>query len=101
MGERGPQTGTQAPQGLGGVGREMGCMGVKDPSISEALLWFGSSRFERRRGKMDAGVGGGRAPEAAGGLDATAVEPPSHGFVRSIGLLQGTAINMTQMVGIG
>src|ERR1700716_2762898 len=29
------------------------------------------------------------------------VEPPSHGFVRSIGLLQGTAINMTQMVGIG
>src|SRR2546423_7655164 len=76
-------------------------MGVKDPSIAEALLWFGSSRFERRRGKMDAGVGGGRAPEAAGGLDATAVEPPSHGFVRSIGLLQGTAINMTQMVGIG
>jgi amino acid transporter len=29
------------------------------------------------------------------------IEPPSHGFVRSIGLLQGTAINMTQMVGIG
>ena len=29
------------------------------------------------------------------------VQPPSHGFVRSIGLLQGTAINMTQMVGIG
>src|SRR5215471_5678415 len=28
-------------------------------------------------------------------------ELPSHGFVRSIGLLQGTAINMTQMVGIG
>src|SRR5256714_7649276 len=28
-------------------------------------------------------------------------QPPSHGFVRSIGLLQGTAINMTQMVGIG
>src|SRR5256885_10688659 len=28
-------------------------------------------------------------------------QPPSHGFVRSIGLLQGVAINMTQMVGIG
>src|SRR3989440_12895376 len=28
-------------------------------------------------------------------------QPPSHGFVRSIGLLQATAINMTQMVGIG
>jgi len=27
--------------------------------------------------------------------------PPSHGFVRSVGLLQGVAINMTQMVGIG
>ena len=27
--------------------------------------------------------------------------PPSHGFVRSIGLLQGVAINMTEMVGIG
>src|SRR4030081_1373331 len=29
------------------------------------------------------------------------VEPPSHAFVRSIGLLQATAINMPQMVGIG
>jgi fructoselysine transporter len=28
-------------------------------------------------------------------------EVPSHGFVRTIGLLQGVAINMTQMVGIG
>ncbi|HEY7199219.1 MAG TPA: APC family permease [Candidatus Dormibacteraeota bacterium] len=28
-------------------------------------------------------------------------QPPSHGFVRSVGLLQGVAINMTQMVGIG
>src|SRR2546429_1801550 len=28
-------------------------------------------------------------------------DPPSHGFIRSIGLLQGTAVNMTQMVGIG
>src|SRR5215472_13014632 len=29
------------------------------------------------------------------------VNPPSHGFVRSIGLLEGVAINMTEMVGIG
>ena len=35
------------------------------------------------------------------GQGAAAVEPPSHGFVRSVGLLQGVAINMTQMVGIG
>src|SRR5215472_17643318 len=32
VGERGPQTGTQAPQGLGGAGREMGCMGAEGPS---------------------------------------------------------------------
>jgi amino acid transporter len=30
-----------------------------------------------------------------------AADPPSHGFVRSIGLLEGVAINMTEMVGIG
>src|SRR5215831_11193133 len=40
--------------------------------------------------------------EAEMGTQATVVgEPPSHGFVRSVGLLQGVAINMTQMVGIG
>ena len=33
--------------------------------------------------------------------DSETAQPPSHGFVRSIGLLQATAINMTQMVGIG
>src|SRR5215472_18413024 len=33
-------------------------------------------------------------------VDAVA-EPPAHGFERKIGLLQATAINMTQMVGIG
>jgi amino acid transporter len=37
----------------------------------------------------------------AGEATLAAAEPPSHGFVRSIGVLQGTAINMTQMVGIG
>jgi amino acid transporter len=39
--------------------------------------------------------------QAAGVRDADAVEPASHGFERKIGLLQGVAINMTQMVGIG
>src|SRR5262245_57037543 len=38
---------------------------------------------------------------AGAGSGAEAAEPPSHGFVRSVGLLQGVAINMTQMVGIG
>jgi amino acid transporter len=38
---------------------------------------------------------------AGAGSGAVAAEPPSHGFVRSVGLLQGVAINMTQMVGIG
>src|ERR1041385_5569528 len=33
--------------------------------------------------------------------DSETAQPPSHGFVRSIGLLQATAINMTEMVGIG
>src|ERR1041385_6591500 len=33
--------------------------------------------------------------------DSETAQPPSRGFVRSIGLLQATAINMTQMVGIG
>src|SRR5215472_14822280 len=33
-------------------------------------------------------------------VDAVA-EPPAHGFERKVGLLQATAINMTQMVGIG
>src|SRR2546429_9227700 len=28
-------------------------------------------------------------------------DPPSHGFIRSIGLLQGHGVNMAQMVGIG
>ena len=41
------------------------------------------------------------ARAAAQDAGAATAEPPSHGFVRSIGLLQGTAINMTQMVGIG
>src|SRR5690348_2627815 len=48
---------------------------------------------------MEAGIGGQATPRAAS--EAGTEEPPSHGFVRSVGLLQGVAINMTQMVGIG
>jgi fructoselysine transporter len=50
---------------------------------------------------MEAGTAGRSTPRAAAPEGGVGLEPPSHGFVRSIGLLQGTAINMTQMVGIG
>lgn len=50
---------------------------------------------------MEAGLGGPTTPQAGAAGEAVTAEPPSHGFVRSIGLLQGVAINMTQMVGIG
>ncbi|HSR26197.1 MAG TPA: glycosyltransferase, partial [Candidatus Eisenbacteria bacterium] len=47
--DRGPQTGTRAPKGLGGAGREMGCMGVEDPSDFPAAPPAAHERTARRR----------------------------------------------------